>query len=466
MEDKKIFDTRIEADDWRSSAAILGLIRYFDEFNIPYNRKEIFSEDNSQKEWDGIEFNRSEIKENLYFKYVERRFANELHHVKVEKILQSDEYSDEMIDLVNNKLKANAIMDNVFSKIKFDGTNADIILKLISDNRQTLITETYREKMTLYRNFCNPKKLFSDENKVCRLNGYYVDMAKKGKSISYKFDMTTFAYIDRWYYDFIPFAFTNASEAVFINDNSSIADLYNTNESLLNSVKRISSLEENKFVSSRKILFENIISSSKFLEHDTEIIIKRSKCEFFETMYLRKESIKIIKSIKNHEILCISPYISNDYVNIQKQVTDAIINQKLLDELIEILLKEDYREKGNYYFINLELIIINRKIRRLINDESGGDDMDQKMKRILGVASEVLKSIPENKVKSYRSKLISSLVFKDYNRYCEILLNLADYSGVNMYFAYDLFEDFEKNKDLAFAFANALTQNKSRNNNE
>ena len=71
----------------------------------------------------------------------------------------------------------------------------------------------------------------------------------------------------------------------------------------------------------------------------------------------------------------------------------------------------------------------------------------------------------QKKITSYRNKLISSLSFKDYDRFKTILLQLSSYSGVTFDFAYNLFDDFEKNKNIAYAFVNALTENKSNENN-
>lgn len=63
----------------------------------------------------------------------------------------------------------------------------------------------------------------------------------------------------------------------------------------------------------------------------------------------------------------------------------------------------------------------------------------------------------ENKLKSYKQKLISSIVAHDYDRMNEILLNLSSYTNKELTFAYQLFEDPENNIGLAYAFANALT---------
>ena len=60
------------------------------------------------------------------------------------------------------------------------------------------------------------------------------------------------------------------------------------------------------------------------------------------------------------------------------------------------------------------------------------------------------------KLRSYRQKLISCLVFKNYERFIEIVLQLSAYSQVSMGFLSDLAENFEENKNLAYVFTNNL----------
>ena len=64
----------------------------------------------------------------------------------------------------------------------------------------------------------------------------------------------------------------------------------------------------------------------------------------------------------------------------------------------------------------------------------------------------------ENKISSYRTRLLSALIFHDYDRFSEILLTLSNYTGVYFPFAYDLFEDFEANRDVALTFVSNLNE--------
>ena len=94
--------------------------------------------------------------------------------------------------------------------------------------------------------------------------------------------------------------------------------------------------------------------------------------------------------------------------------------------------------------------------------------MDIKSYKARRTAEEVSKRLESNKIKSYKQKLISAISFRDYDRFSEILLQFAAYAEVPFDFAYDLFDDFEANKNVAYAFVNGLNDNNysSNNNNE
>ena len=126
--------------------------------------------------------------------------------------------------------------------------------------------------------------------------------------------------------------------------------------------------------------------------------------------------------------------ITDDYwINVYDEVIDCILNEVRVDKLIEMFL------------IDVNIII-----------ENGGEVMEKRTKAAYASAKAVVEKIPENKLTSYRQKLTSAIVFRDYDRFCDILLQLSNYSDVSFDFAYDLFEDFESNKDVAYSFVNSL----------
>ena len=206
--------------------------------------------------------------------------------------------------------------------------------------------------------------------------------------------------------------------------------------------------EENKRKDARQLLFKGIIESSDFINRDVEVIFKDNNKEYFETLYIRKDSIDILKKFNEENIdyksLC--TFYKVNYINIQKEVTDNILNNILLDNLIELYLKESNKE-----YLITQFIKINMLIR-------GEKTMKDTLKGVYKNAKQVSEVLDKNKLDSYKQKLTSSIIFKDYDRVCQILLQLSNYSGVEFNFVYDLFDDFEENKDLVYTFINALSK--------
>ena len=459
LENNTDFNVKLEPSDWRFSAAIVGLLEYF-EYIDPL-------ETSYKVEDEYILYNSELITKENYLKFVEKKYGENLHHKYVELNLehynQDNNENDNtyIIKSINEKLSGNTIMKKIFKKIKFDGTNRDEILSLVNKHREELILETFRNKSDMYKNYCNTNQLFNENQKYCRLVGYYIDAPKKGKSTGFGFNMSSFVGQDIQEFDFIPFAFINDRESLFINDNYEINRLTSAKQVFQEKIKAdIENLElENKYRGIKYSLFKGIIESSDFIEYDVEVIVKDRDKDYFETLYIRKQSIDILKKINERKIdynsLCFSYKINdNYYIDIYKKVMECILNNTLLDDVIDLLLKE----KKNYYTV-YQLININDLIR-------GEKIMDDKIRKIIhACANEVRNKIPENKLESYRQKLTSSIIFKDYDRVCQILLQLSGYSDVYFSFADELFMVFEKNKDIAYTFINALGKSNKINEN-
>lgn len=444
------YDVEIEASDWRYSAAIVGLQKY-----LKFHHLEEYFE---VKE-DVLYYKSEVITEKRYLEYVEYTYSGEFHHKIVELQLFYDEFPEENIKKINERLSGNTIMKKIFGKLKFDGTNKREILDLIEENREELIRETYRNKNNLYKNFCNTNFLFQEASNCCRLVGFYFDAPKKGKSASYGFDKAAFQWKDIVEFDFIPFAFTGDREVFFINDSVTLNRLYKTNTALYAKVKQDMEEKDSFIPDVRRAFFKLIIDSAEFINYDVEVIIKRRDSSYFETMFIRKKSIRIFQSLQSpsgtkdkYKSLCFSFKINdNYYINIQKEVTDCILNLALLDKLIELFLKEGVKG-SDYSYITKLMIDLNVKIR-------GGFNMRKIMEDAKRCGTAVAHTIPDNKLNSYRQKLTSAIVFKDYDRVCQVILQLSNYSNVTFDFAYELFEDFEKNKDIAYTFINSLRTN-------
>lgn len=442
----KDYDTKLESSDWRFSAAILGVLQYLNYHNLNYEIED-----------DYILYNSSDINEEKYLEFVEYKYGQELHHKVVENILCNEEISDEQIKIVNDKLVANTIMKKYFNKVKFNNTNKEYILNIIEEKRGEIIKETFRSKKNMYANYANTNQLFNESQEYCRLLGYCIDVGKKGKSIGYNFSTSAFVGEDISEFDFIPFAFEGSNEAFFINDNYTIDRLKASNERF-KVIVRVNVDENNGRLDARKALFRGIIESTDFIKRDVEVIVKDINKGYFETLYLRKESIDILKAIKsgNIDYKAFSSYhkvTDKYYKDIQKEVMDCIMNNMVLDNLIEISLKV------NKDYLVTQLIRTNILIR-------GNEDMKERLKGAYACSKKVAEVLEKNKLDSYRQKLTSSIIFKDYDRVCQILLQLSNYSGIEFGFVYDLFDDFEENKDLAYTFINALSKNTNNNENK
>ena len=462
------FTDYLEADDWKDAAAIVGLIRFFDYAQIPYNKEEIakaretYDDDSEYDEGlDVLKFNAADITDEKLDAFIEDYFSEELHHCAAERALHKAEWSKEEMDFINGKLTANTVMKKIFAKKKFDGTNAEEILALIEENRTVIVRETFRNKSNLYRNFCNENVFRKPKGGTVRLKGYYVDFAKKGKSVSYRYDMGLFASSDSEFYDFIPFAFTIGRESFFINDNSTIRQLVHTNQILQDKCREQRENQPNGIVDTRRVLFENIVYASDFLNYDVEIIKKHVDNPYFETFFLRRESIAIFQQIKNYNVFCRTVKLDDAYVSVLEQVTDSIRNLQLLDDFIEVLIKDDTDKKlANNAILIWNMIGLNIQIRDQL--QIGGENMNKGMRSAYAGAEKAVAALKkkkqENKISSYRTRLLSALIFHDYDRFSEILLTLSNYTGVYFPFAYDLFEDFEANRDVALTFVSNLNE--------
>lgn len=460
------YDTRMWPSDWRYSAAIVGLIRFFEFCNIDYRCGNTEEQDKE----DYIEYCSTDIQgenfKNQYLKFAECYFEEYMTHRKIEKILEKEELSEKEIEEVNKNMVAKSVCKSVFGKLKYSAENKELILKLIEENRDKLIQEIYRNGTDTYAKFANTNKLFcnEEEKKVSRLIGYYVDLPKKGKSMSYNWNYDTYVANDIKEFDFIPFAFTKTRDSYFINNNSSIANLCKTNDKLQELLD-----EKNDNGLDRKpesIMFIAMQNSAPLLDYDVEIICKSKDSEYYSTLYLRKSAVEIFRRLestfkgKNIADIIEKPCkLEKEYLPIQTLVIDSIINNIYLDSVIERILKD--KEGINKSFLVSTLIKINQLIY-------GGENMDIKSYKARKTAEEVSKRLESNKIKSYKQKLISAISFRDYDRFSEILLQFAAYAEVPFDFAYDLFDDFEANKNVAYAFVNGLNDNNysSNNNNE
>ena len=445
------FDTAISASDWRYSAAIVGLRYYLQEFQKKYEIKKNIEIDGIFDDF--FLYSSQDIQENTYLSFVEKFYGEDLPHKALEnKLKSSSVFSPEEEKWIKEKMGANTTLKKVFSKIKFTGENKQEVLNLIEENRYTIIKETLRNKKNLYDNYCQSGVLFTEAAKdsVCRVKGYYIDAGKKGKSTAYRFRTDSIIYEDDIIFDFIPFAFTGSTfETVFLNDNADLDILYKVNFN----VKTFFEKKEQEKVSIQQNLMELLQNQTHPMKYGMEIIYKDREKTHFNTWYLRNESIRIFQKVDIPKIN-LNMKVGENYRNILKETFQNILNLVRLDLIIDFLLKE--REKSNLpsiYFAIKELLKINIEIKNI-----GGENMEfnKNQKFAYACAKEIVKIFKKNniekKLDSYRQKLTSSLIFKDYKRTLDILMQLSNYSGVYFGFLYDFMENPSKNDDIIRMF--------------
>jgi len=448
------YDRRLVPSDWRYSAAALGMIRFFKAKDLPfsYQKRDLFYryEDIAPGENDA-----------LYLDFAEEYFDELFHHVVVKRNLKKDP-SEETIKLINEKLAGNTVMKKHFKGIKYDGSNKDEILRVLNENRLEILRETFVNGRKLYKKFINPKRFRKEPGSVCRLLGYYVDTGRKLRSLGFGFDKAARTHSDETEFDFIPFAFSKGLESIFINSNIDISGIISSN-TLFNS--KLLNADEWRGI------FYNYTKGSELLNYDVEIVKKgmetdEDKNEYYSSVHLREASLRIFQELHKRgdkELIdkSLKVYIKineNYYIYLMDRVTDCILNLCDLDELIQTLLKQEGYSFATDMMIRINEVIY-RKLKRL------EEDMEQKklLNAAAATANGLVKKLKEtgsaNKIKSYRHKLTSALVANDYDRFIEIMLQLSSYTETSFGFLHELISDFKNNKNLAYAFVNALSEN-------
>lgn len=457
-----IYNRKIEPSDWRYSAAIVGMIRFFKDRDITYcfeNRYLYYNFEDIYSEAGDLESDKN------YLLFAEKYFTDRMHHKEIERNLDNKELTEQEISELNKKLSANTIMKKVFKGVKFETTTGEQIRNLIDQNRLEIISETFCNAQSGYRKFINTSKYRSEGSDVCRLLGFCVDTGRKTKSIGFCFDKDARTFNDEVEFDFIPFAFSRSGSSVFINNNISIKYLLQSNDEMEYFLKK--QFENQKTWNS---IFYSYSENCEFINYDVEVIIKNTETDYYESMFIRKPAIGIFKAIADNGEFSDSlsnvfkrhiKVNDNYYINVMKEVTESILNELSLDDLIERLMKLEYKDKENSYtpdtYCLSRLIYINEIIYKTME---GNMEKTPELKGSSAAAQEVVNYFvvnkQENKIKGYQQRLANTLISKDYDRFIEIMLQLSSYTEVPFVFMHKLIQDFEANKNLAYNFINSL----------
>lgn len=455
------YDTLLQPTDWRFAAAVVGLCKYFDYFGIVYKVLYDVEEkpDNYIHGFDGIIYKSEDITEEKYLEFAENYFEKYMTHKNILNILESQEFSEEQIKLVNDLVKSKTVLKGLFDKIKFNGTNKDIFISTIEENRAEIIKNIFKNGNNLYKNYCNERLIFTEDNSTCRLRGYNVDKDRKTSNLGFCFSKESFESNDILEFDFIPFAFSNSDmrETYFVNNNFSVKSLTQTNYAFSNQLSNT----ENKDDKNKLML---VLQNSKdYISYDVEIISKSQDKAYYETFFVRLERLKKLRELSGKSLNFVKKINDDYWFNLEKEVYMRCLNNVLLDDVILMMLKfyfDDNAGKGYIKSRTDMLIDINVSWK-------GNEIMDEiKSAKSCGflTSKKLIEMKSSNKINSYKQKIISALCAHDYDRAKEIILSLSAYVGMEFSFFYTFLENAEENKDLAFAFASALIEVSSKNN--
>ena len=457
------YDTLMQPTDWRFAAAVVGLCKYFDYFGIVYEVLYDVEEkpDNYIHGFDGIIYKSEDITEEKYLEFAENYFEKYMTHKNILNILESQEFSEEQIKLVNDLVKSKTVLKGLFDKIKFDGTNKDVFISTIEENRAEIIKNIFKNGNNLYKNYCNERLIFTEDNSTCRLRGYNVDKDRKTSNLGFCFSKESFESNDILEFDFIPFAFSNSDmrETYFVNNNFSVKSLTQTNYAFSN---QLSSTENKDDKNKLMLVLQN---SKDYISYDVEIISKSQDKAYYETFFVRLERLKKLRELSGKSLNFVKKINDDYWFNLEKEVYMRCLNNVLLDDVILMMLKfyfDDNAVKGYIKSRTDMLIDINVSWK-------GNEIMDEiKSAKSCGflTSKKLIEMKSSNKINSYKQKIISALCAHDYDRTKEIILSLSAYVGMEFSFFYTFLENAEENKDLAFAFASALSEVSSKNNEE
>ena len=335
--DYKGYDTLIQPTDWRYSAACLGLHRFltYSGFDFKLLNDCEDTVDGAIYGFDGILYHSSDLTEENYLLFAENFFKKDMTHLTILSMLENAKFTDENIKTINDLIKSKTVLKKLVGKIKFDGTNKDVISNLINENRFEIIKSIFRYGKNLYSDYCNSNLLLTDSNNHCRLVGYSVDEGRKTRFLGFCFSKESVDCNDEIEFDFIPFAFSNSEmyETYFVNNNYSIKELVKTNDTLSER------LRDNEKKNPKTRLLSVLQQADNFINYDVEIIEKNRDNDYYSTLFVRTERLRALKQLSDKS-LSFTYKIAEDYwLNLEKEVFERCLNNVLLDDLIERMLK-------------------------------------------------------------------------------------------------------------------------------
>lgn len=395
----------------------------------------------------------------------------------------------QIIDILNDKTIRNQYMytELLYGKFKlFFNENAQ-------SHKITILDEKIRREYTIHNNLINP--LLEDfstdakkkktvcieclENTSCKRNNtFMLDTADDvGKKKSYYWNCNPDAFVCpncAFIYSFVPLGFAFfGNDAVFINNNQSIKELY----SIMNTYKLKTESNPNETYYQRlfKIFSSEKISALEHNIHNIQVIVRNGNLSHYDMKIIDNDIIsKMVECQKHHYFTNIEKKylkIGTDFINVYNSVLDNILMRRSQYNFIDKCLKYEFsqeceKKSCNYGYIkNILNIEINFNGGSAIMEKEKKKSYVNNLMTKVNIAFEVGKSMrisilgenalndskeKDNSLRGYVYRLINLASVGDISQFMDTILRT--YSGYGLTIP-DIFKDCYQSEETFKAIA-------------
>lgn len=395
----------------------------------------------------------------------------------------------QIIDILNDKTIRNQYMytELLYGKFKlFFNENAQ-------SHKITILDEKIRREYTIHNNLINPLlEDFSTDSKkkktVCieclentsckRNNTFMLDTADDvGKKKSYYWNCNPDAFVCpncAFIYSFVPLGFAFfGNDAVFINNNQSIKELY----SIMNTYKLKTESNPNETYYQRlfKIFSSEKISALEHNIHNIQVIVRNGNLSHYDMKIIDNDIIsKMVECQKHYYFTNIEKKylkIGTDFINVYNSVLDNILMRRSQYNFIDKCLKYEFsqeceKKSCNYGYIkNILNIEINFNGGSAIMEKEKKKSYVNNLMTKVNIAFEVGKSMrrsilgenalndskeKDNSLRGYVYRLINLASVGDISQFMDTILRT--YSGYGLTIP-DIFKDCYQSEETFKAIA-------------
>lgn len=395
----------------------------------------------------------------------------------------------EIIDILNDKTIRNQYMytELLYGKFKlFFNENAQ-------SHKITILDEKIRREYTVHNNLINP--LLEDfstdakkkktvcieclENTSCKRNNtFMLDTADDvGKKKSYYWNCNPDAFVCpncAFIYSFVPLGFAFfGNDAVFINNNQSIKELY----SIMNTYKLKTESNPNETYYQRlfKVFSSEKIEALENNIHNVQVIVRSGNLSHYDMKIIDNDIIsKMVECQKHYYFTNIEKKylkIGTDFINVYNSVLDNILMRRSQYNFIDKCLKYEFsqeceKKSCNYGYIkNILNIEINFNGGSAIMEKEKKKSYVNSLMTKVNIAFEVGKSMrisilgenalndskeKDNSLRGYVYRLINLASVGDISQFMGTILRT--YSGYGLTIP-DIFKDCYQSEETFKAIA-------------